>query len=258
MQTFRSARHGRPKGLHYDSFSRHEACLTTILLTRSEGLDGIDCSPPTDESSAFQTSTMSNLRGSASPPLRRLATSDDGSVPADPADARWTTLAAAVARAVRRQCPCWLSDQAQDIAQAALIKVMRSAKDFEGERPLTPFYLYRVAHSALVDEIRRRRRRREVALEIVSDTAEGPRSIEPRAQGDPEQDMSFGELGAAVRDCLVAMKRERRLAVMLHLQGHPVPEAARILGWNVKRTENLVYRGLADLRQCLACKGHRP
>ena len=54
------------------------------------------------------------------------------------------------------------------------------------------------------------------------------------------------------------MKRERRLAVMLHLQGHPVAEAARILGWTVKRTENLVYRGLADLRHCLICKGHRP
>jgi hypothetical protein len=25
-----------------------------------------------------------------------------------------------------------------------------------------------------------------------------------------------------------------------------------------KRTENLVYRGLADLRQCLMAKGHRP
>lgn len=162
-----------------------------------------------------------------------------------------------MAQAVRRQCPWWLSDQAQDIAQAALLKVMAAEKNFEGERPLTSFYLYRVAHSALVDEIRRRRRRREVALEVVTDAGED-RSIEPTARSDPERDASFGELGAAVRDCLVSMKRERRLAVMLHLQGHPVPEAARILGWAVKRTENLVYRGLADLRQCLVGKGHRP
>jgi RNA polymerase sigma-70 factor (ECF subfamily) len=187
-----------------------------------------------------------------------LAEPDDESVPAHSTDARWTTLAAAMARAVRRQCPWWLSDHAQDIAQAALIKVMGSTKDFEGERPLTSFYLYRVAHSALVDEIRRRRRRREVSLEVVSETGESHRSIEPIAHGDPEQVTSFGELGAAVRNCLAAMKRNRRLAVMLHLQGHPVPEAARILGWSAKRTENLVYRGLADLRQCLTCKGHRP
>jgi RNA polymerase sigma-70 factor (ECF subfamily) len=66
------------------------------------------------------------------------------------------------------------------------------------------------------------------------------------------------ELGAAVRACLRSMKRERRLALVLYLQQHTVPEAARLLGWAAKRTENLVYRGLADLRQCLLAKGHTP
>jgi RNA polymerase sigma-70 factor (ECF subfamily) len=37
-----------------------------------------------------------------------------------------------------------------------------------------------------------------------------------------------------------------------------VPEASRILDWSAKRTENLVYRGLADLRECLTLKGMRP
>jgi RNA polymerase sigma-70 factor (ECF subfamily) len=176
----------------------------------------------------------------------------------DPADARWVELATALARAVRRQCPSWLGDQAEDIAQAALVKVMASAKSGEGERPLSSFYLHRVAHSALVDEIRRRRRRAEVALEAVDQAGEESRAIEPRAEGDPERDASFRELGAAVRDCLMAMKEERRLAVMLYLERHTVPDAARILGWPVKRTENLVYRGLANLRACLRCKGHTP
>ena len=181
---------------------------------------------------------------------------DDGQDPFDSTDARWTKLGADIARAVRRQCPWWLSDHAQDIAQAALIKVMTSAKNREGERTLSSFYLYRLAHSAVVDEIRRLRRRREVTLEVVTETGEDRGSLEPNARRDPERDASLHELGAAVRDCLVAMKRERRLAVMLHLQEHPVPEAARILGWTLKRTENLVYRGLANLRDCLRGKGH--
>jgi RNA polymerase sigma-70 factor (ECF subfamily) len=46
--------------------------------------------------------------------------------------------------------------------------------------------------------------------------------------------------------------------VTLYLQGHSVPDAARILDWPAKRTENLVYRGLADLRACLSNKGLRP
>ena len=167
-------------------------------------------------------------------------------------------MAATMARAVRKQCPAWLSDHAQDIAQAALAKVMAAEQRAEGSRPLSSFYLHRVAHSVLVDEIRRRKRRPEISLEHDAEPEEsGPRS-EPRALGDPESHASFHELGVAVRDCLLDAKRERRLAVTLYLQGHSVPEAARILGWDAKRTENLIYRGLADLRQCLMKRGHTP
>jgi RNA polymerase sigma-70 factor (ECF subfamily) len=182
---------------------------------------------------------------------------DDGQAPAA-TEARWTALRAALVRAVRRQCPRWLSDHADDLVQAALMKVMAAAGGSEGNRPLSSFYLYRVAHSALVDEIRRRQRRREVPLGVTDADDEPGGHIEPQAAGDPEQDASLRELGAAIRECLLDMNADRRLAVTLYLQGHSVPEAARILGWAAKRTENLVYRGLADLRQCLLAKGHSP
>ncbi|MEP6917387.1 MAG: RNA polymerase sigma factor [Acidobacteriota bacterium] len=181
---------------------------------------------------------------------------DDDEDAAASIEARWTTLRTALARAVRRQCPRWLSDHAEDLAHAALLKVMAAAGKSEGERSLSSFYLYRVAHSALVDEIRRRQRRREVSLEADESDEHRGAIAEPRAAGSPEQDASLRELGAAVRGCLLELNHDRRLAVMLHLQGSSVPEAARILGWPAKRTENLVYRGLADLRQCLRAKGH--
>ena len=75
---------------------------------------------------------------------------------------------------------------------------------------------------------------------------------------DPERAAASEEIGRGIQTCLAHMKRDRRLAVTLYLQGHTVTEAARILEWPVKRTENLVYRGLADLRACLASKGMRP
>jgi len=177
---------------------------------------------------------------------------------AAPSDSRWADLAARMARAVRRQCPPWLADQADDIAQAALTKIVTLDKAAEGKRPLTSFYLHKAAHSALVDEIRRRKRRQEVSIEPPAEAGEQNPAFEPRAQGDPESEASSRQLGLAIRTCLAAANRDRRLALVLYLQGHSVPEAARILGWDVKRTENLVYRGLADLRQCLLNKGHRP
>jgi RNA polymerase sigma-70 factor (ECF subfamily) len=169
---------------------------------------------------------------------------------------RWRTLRDALARAVRRQCPAWLRSDADDIAQVAVTRVM--ARAGEGNPGLSSFYLHKVAHSALVDEIRRRRRRREEALEFAAGPGEATRTHEPLAHGDATNAVRLRELGEAVRGCLLAMKRERRLAVMLHLQEHTVPEAARILGWAAKSTENFVYRGLADLRRCLRTKGHAP
>lgn len=71
-----------------------------------------------------------------------------GTVESAAADARWTSLAKTMARAVRRQCPAYLSAHADDIAQAALSKVMAIERASEGTRELTSFYLHRVAHSA--------------------------------------------------------------------------------------------------------------
>ena len=173
-------------------------------------------------------------------------------------ESRWTQLTAMMAKAVRRQCPAWLSHAAQDIAQVALSKVMAAERRNEGDRPLTAFYLHRAAHSALVDEIRRRKRRPEVALEVATDEGDEVRIVEPTALDDPERQASFRELGGAVREYLLHAKRERRLAVTLYLQGHSVAETARLLRWDPKRTENLVYRGIADLRAWLLKKGYRP
>jgi RNA polymerase sigma-70 factor (ECF subfamily) len=158
-----------------------------------------------------------------------------------------------LARAVARLCPAWLSSQRDDLVQAAVMRVMqiveRRPSEGEDDRALATPYLYKVAHSALVDEIRRFRRRRESDL----DEAEAaPAAI---THHDPERIAASREIGRGILDCLSHMTRDRRLAVTLHLQGHSVPDAARVLEWPAKRTENLVYRGLAALRACLKKKG---
>jgi RNA polymerase sigma-70 factor, ECF subfamily len=160
-----------------------------------------------------------------------------------------------LARAVARLCPHWLVDQRDDLVQAAVMRVMqvssRRTTEGEGNTPLGASYLYKAAYSALVDEIRRVRRRRETGLE--------DQTVEPTAEpADPERQAASRQIGAGIADCLTRLADDRRLAVTLYLQGHSVPESARVLGWAAKRTENLVYRGLTDLRGCLESKGMRP
>lgn len=154
-------------------------------------------------------------------------------------------------RAVRRTCPRWLAADTDDLVQAALLRVLEIRRKREGEAEFSAFYLRRAAHSAVVDEIRRRRRRGEVPLEAE----EAGEPSWPNEEADPERRSQSRELGRAIGECLGGLIRPRRMAVTLHLQGHRIREVGDLLGWNAKKAENLIYRGLADLRSCLEEKG---
>lgn len=171
----------------------------------------------------------------------------------DAPDDDYARLATDLARAVARVCPAWLHTRRDDMVQAALLRVM-DVRRRRSDAELKPAYLRRVAWSALVDEIRAWRRRREVAL----DDDGGAADVHPARGPNPEEHMARVEIGRGIGDCLTRLPDDRRLAVTLHLQGHTVPEAALLLAWGPKRTENLVYRGLQALRACLAAKGLRP
>ncbi|HET8945563.1 MAG TPA: RNA polymerase sigma factor [Candidatus Polarisedimenticolia bacterium] len=155
-----------------------------------------------------------------------------------------------LSRAVVRVCPRWLAAHSEDIVQAAMVRVLSAARGRgEGNPDLSSLYLEKTAYSAMVDEIRRQRRRREDSADGDLERAGGG------SDSDPESAVAAREVAEGLRACLAALPTPRKLAVTLHLQGHSVPEVAAILKWGTKTADNLVYRGLADLRRCLATKG---
>src|SRR5436305_5634496 len=192
--------------------------------------------------------------------MRRLGRSDmviSDSQKAAGNSADFAQLHRDLVRAVDRICPRWMADKADDLVQVALMRVMEIQRKKEGAAEFTPFYLRRAAYSAMIDEIRRLRRRQEVSLEGGSDEEEAV-AFDPAAPSpDPERASAGREAGRAIRDCLGRMVPPRRHAVTLNLQGHSVPEIGRLLGWTAKKAENLVYRGMSDLRGCLGEKGIR-
>jgi RNA polymerase sigma-70 factor (ECF subfamily) len=150
-----------------------------------------------------------------------------------------------------------MADKADDLVQVAMMRVMEIQRKKEGTAELNAFYLRKAAYSAMIDEIRRLRRRQEVSLEGGSDEEEAV-SYDPAAPDpDPERASAGRQVGRAIRDCLELMVPPRRHAVTLNLQGHSVPEVGKLMGWTAKKAENLVYRGMADLRDCLGTKGIR-
>jgi RNA polymerase sigma factor (sigma-70 family) len=169
------------------------------------------------------------------------------------AEDRLEQIHARLRTAVRHACPHRLADHADDIVQLATIRLLELAKKSGGLEERKPSYLKAVAYSIVVDEIRRRYRRREITV------GDGPAmETNPAPVPDPERLAGASELGRGIVGCLRRLRDPRRRAVALHLQGYTIPEVAVSLGFTVKKTEHLAHRGIADLRQCLARKGLQP
>ena len=137
-------------------------------------------------------------------------------------------------RAVERHCPPALAASREDLVQMALVRLLERPRG-EGSAPRGASYLWRVAYTVVIDEIRRFRRQQR-QTEQLPGVERGTPGPEARSE---------------LLDCLGALHDRRRTAVTLHLEGFRTGEVAAALGWTEKQAENLVYRGLADLRDCL-------
>jgi len=161
-------------------------------------------------------------------------------VPASRASAdRAAEVRTVLLRAVRHHCPAELRSQTEDLAHTAWLRIVEREAG-ENLTGLEPSYLWRVAFTVVIDEIRRRSARVAQAETLQA----GPRAVAPGP-----------ELGAEIRSCLERLPEARQLPVILHLQGFRNEEVARALQFNEKRAQNLIYRGLEQLRRCLAGKG---
>ncbi len=166
---------------------------------------------------------------------------------------RLGTVRETLEKAVLKVCPRWLADRRDDIVQSAMMRLMAIADRGEESKLESASYLWRAAYTATMNEIRALRRRREESMDVdLIDRGSEAETV------DPERAAMGRQLGEATLDCLARMVEPRRLAVQLRLCGYGLTEAARALGWDRKRVDNLLYRGLADLRRCLEGKGFRP
>ncbi len=153
-------------------------------------------------------------------------------------------------RAVRRLCPQWLAEQREDLVQKACVRIIRKYEEKESAR-VGASYLWKVAHSVIMDEIRHSRRHPEVDLE-------NPGIAEPISRApSPEGSRSASEMREAINAGLRQLKEPRRWAVLLYLYGFSLQDSARMLGWNAKRVDNQRYQGLAELRDSLKQRGYR-
>ncbi len=162
------------------------------------------------------------------------------------------TRFAGLLRAVGRRYGLPESDTA-DLAQEVRIRLWQAQGASERIAGVTSSYVYRTATSAAVDLIRRRRARKSDPVAVVPDYAPGA----PLPEG-PADALARSELGAQISRAVAKLAPARQAAVRMHLVGYPREEIAQLLGWTDAKTRNLIYRGLADLREFLREAGIGP
>lgn len=185
-----------------------------------------------------------------------LLPSGPGDVPVDGAveeasgfDALVRQYGVLLRRAIHRFCPPHLGLHIADIEQEATIKLWRLLRgEKEIDNPAS--YFYRVAATTTIDAVRRVKRRREDQLRVEGDGDDAtPTHLKPDFESSPEAIFRRREIAEKVRTALGKLLENRRRAVGLHLQGMTTEEIGRLCNWTEAKARNLVYRGLADLRQ---------
>lgn len=135
---------------------------------------------------------------------------------------------------------------AEDVLQETFVRVHKVRHTYHRGRPLRP-WMYAIARHVAVDELRRRKRRREVdgADDVLAGIAgEDPR--EAPGQRDPvDLEGALAALPAAQREALVLTK----------LNGLSVREAAAALNSTEGAVKVKVHRAMKKLREGLGGRG---
>jgi len=135
-----------------------------------------------------------------------------------------------------------------DVLQEVRIRLWRAQSQPSSERPgpVSASYVHRVAVSAAVDLLRRRRARGAEQTVALDETQE---PVAPHS--DPSRAVEESELAAQLERAIESITPSRRPVVRMYLAGYSGEEVANVMGWSEAKTRNLLYRGLGDLRERL-------
>jgi RNA polymerase sigma-70 factor (ECF subfamily) len=148
-----------------------------------------------------------------------------------------------------------LDDHEMDeLVQAVRVRLWRARGSGEQIEAAPTSYVYRTAITAALDVIRARRDAKEERIDTMNPAAAATFG----AVAGPEGTLEAEELSTIVATAVTTLTPSRRPVVRMYLAGYDKAEIADLMGWSEAKTRNLLYRGLADLRQALAERGIGP
>lgn len=135
-----------------------------------------------------------------------------------------------------------------DLSQEIRIKLWRV---LSRDRKIDNFgpYIRKIVDSTVIDHLRKAKRQETIA------NREKERKITELRTQYPRNGFEETELKETITKALDNILESRRKAVQLYLSNMPIEEIAGFYHWSKDKTRNLLYRGLADLREQLKKSG---
>jgi RNA polymerase sigma-70 factor (ECF subfamily) len=139
-------------------------------------------------------------------------------------------------------------ESAEDATSEVFLKLQRSIESYDGSVPF-PRWLLRVAGNQCIDALRRRKRGRQVIVEVEKDVAViQAASPEP----SPLNAVLSAEERAQVRDAIAALPQNYRMPLVLRYYGElSYDEIAQQLGLQRNYVAALIFRAKQELRRKL-------
>jgi RNA polymerase sigma-70 factor (ECF subfamily) len=142
----------------------------------------------------------------------------------------------------------------EDLLQEVRLRLWKALESGEKIQSAPASYIHRTAVSAALDVLRRRRARRETPARLSRPSGLARLGESPAADRMEEELELQETVGRALEELIPA----RRSVVKMYLAGYGREEIADLLEWTEPKTRNLLYRGLADLREKLTDMGVGP
>lgn len=145
-------------------------------------------------------------------------------------------------------------EDARDVYQEAFLRVYRNLPNFRFDCSFST-WLYRIVSNLCLDQIRRRKVRKEETSAIDTEGGEVDRFRflpENRADVDPQRQLLSAEVNSRIQNVLSELTpRERVVFEMRHYQGLRLRAIGQALGVTEEAAKNCLFRATQKMRAAL-------
>jgi RNA polymerase sigma-70 factor (ECF subfamily) len=141
--------------------------------------------------------------------------------------------------------------EVEDLAQEVFLKAYANLKNFQGRASFRT-WLYRVTLNVCIDHARKKKLRRMLSLEGLSEWARARLSLRNSGPSSPHTEAETHELRDRIQHALAQLPEEfRRPLILRDVEGLEYEEIAAITGAHLGTVKSRIFRGRQRMRELL-------